>query len=59
MKMYERFDAHINVILTTALVGGQCQLHARPLYPRGIGPRFPLDRRLGGPQSRFEQRGEE
>jgi hypothetical protein len=24
----------------------------RPLYPRGKSPRYPLDRRLGGPQSR-------
>jgi hypothetical protein len=25
---------------------------ARPLYPRGNSPRYPLDRRLGGPQNR-------
>jgi hypothetical protein len=30
-----------------------------PLYPRGKRPRYPLERRLGGPQSRFERRGEE
>jgi hypothetical protein len=24
----------------------------RPLYPRGKSPRYPLDRRLGGPQGR-------
>jgi hypothetical protein len=24
----------------------------RPLYPQGKSPRYPLDRRLGGPQSR-------
>jgi hypothetical protein len=29
------------------------------LYPRGKSPRCPLDRRLGGPQSRSGQRGEE
>jgi hypothetical protein len=23
----------------------------RPIYPRGKSPRYPLDRRLGGPQS--------
>jgi hypothetical protein len=30
----------------------------RPLYPRGKSPRYPLDRRLGGPQSqsgRYEE----
>jgi hypothetical protein len=30
----------------------------RPLYPRGNSPAYPLDRRLGGPQSRCG-RGEE
>jgi hypothetical protein len=30
----------------------------QPLYPRGKYPRYPLDRRLGGPQSRSERRGE-
>jgi hypothetical protein len=30
-----------------------------PLYPRGKSPRYPLDRRLGGPQSRSERFGEE
>jgi hypothetical protein len=31
----------------------------RPLYPRGKIPQCPLDRRLGGPQSRSGRRGEE
>jgi hypothetical protein len=31
----------------------------RPLYPQGKNRRHPLDRRLGGPQSRFEHGGEE
>jgi hypothetical protein len=30
-----------------------------PLYPRGKRPRFPLDRRLGGPQCRSGSGGEE
>jgi hypothetical protein len=29
-----------------------------PLYPRGKSPRYPLDRRLGGPQSQSGRRGE-
>jgi hypothetical protein len=33
-------------------VGGQ-------LYPQGKGPWYPLDRRLGGPQSRSGRGGEE
>jgi hypothetical protein len=30
-----------------------------PLYPPGNNPRYPLDRRLGRPQSRSRRRGEE
>jgi hypothetical protein len=34
------------------------QRHAlAALYPRGKDPRYPLDRRLGGPQSRSGHRG--
>jgi hypothetical protein len=29
-----------------------------PLYPQGKSPCYPLDRRLGGPQSRSERGGE-
>jgi hypothetical protein len=35
------------------------RLTLRPLYPPGNSPRCRLDRRLGGPQSRSGQRGEE
>jgi len=35
------------------------QLHALPLYPQGKSPWYPLDRRLGGPQSCSGQGGEE
>jgi hypothetical protein len=31
----------------------------RPLYPQGNSPPFPLDRRLGGPQSRSGRGGQE
>jgi hypothetical protein len=31
----------------------------RPLYPQGKSPLYPLDRRLGGPQSRSGRGGEE
>jgi hypothetical protein len=31
----------------------------RPIYPQGKGPWFPLDRRLGGPQSRSGRGGED
>jgi hypothetical protein len=35
------------------------QLHAPPLYPQEKIPWYPLDRRLGGPQSRSGGGGEE
>jgi hypothetical protein len=46
--------------LTSALDGGECSA-SRPgrLYPRGKRPWYPLDRRLGGPQSRSGRGGEE
>jgi hypothetical protein len=31
----------------------------RPLYPQGKSPSYPLDRSLGGPQSRSGRGGEE
>jgi hypothetical protein len=31
----------------------------RQLYPKGNSPRYPLDRRFGGPQSRSGRREEE
>jgi hypothetical protein len=34
-------------------------LTPRPLYPQGKSPWYPLDRRLGGPQSRSGRGGEE
>jgi hypothetical protein len=41
--------------LGTRGVSGQRHAQAA-LYPRGQDPRYPLDRRLGGPQSRSGHR---
>jgi hypothetical protein len=43
----------------SALDGTSGQLHTSPALPRGKSPRYPLNRRLGGPQSRSERFGEE
>jgi hypothetical protein len=43
----------------TSAVVGVVSFTFWPLYPRGKRPRYPLDRRLGGPQNRSERRGEE
>jgi hypothetical protein len=43
---------------TSALDGVSGQRHApAAFYSRGKDPRYPLDRRLGGPQSRSGHRG--
>jgi hypothetical protein len=50
-------DVYIQIFLTSALAEGG-QLHAPAALPPGKKPRYPLDRRLGGPQSRSERREE-
>jgi hypothetical protein len=40
-------------------MGVSVQLHAPAIYPQGKSSWYPLDRRLGGPQSRFGHGGEE
>jgi hypothetical protein len=50
-KEERRYSSY--TFLTAALDGVSDQRHTpAALYPRGKGPRYPLDRRLGGPQSR-------
>jgi hypothetical protein len=43
--------------LTSALVGGDGQLHAMAALTRGRSPRYPLLRRLSEPQSRSGRHG--
>jgi hypothetical protein len=45
--------------LSSALDGGVVSFMPRPLYPHGKSPWCPLDRRLGGLQSRSGRGGEE
>jgi hypothetical protein len=60
MKAYGGVDVWIHIFLTLALAGGEWSAsRPGPLYPRGNRPRYPLDRRLGGPQSLAGQCGEE
>jgi hypothetical protein len=44
--------------LTSALEGVSGQLHAPAALPQGKSPWYPLDRSLGGPQSRSGRGGE-
>jgi hypothetical protein len=59
MKAYRGVDVGIHISLTWALAGIEWSAsHPAALTP-GKEPPYPLDRRLGGPQSRSERRGEE
>jgi hypothetical protein len=55
MKAYGGED----VQLTSSLVGSECSASRPSRFTTGKEPRYPLGRRLGGPQSRSGQRGEE
>jgi hypothetical protein len=53
MRAYGEVDAYIRICLTSTLVGVEWS-PTRPgrFTPRGKSPRYPLNRSLGGPQSR-------
>jgi hypothetical protein len=59
MEAYRRKGGELLLILNLGhLMGVSGQRHAPvALYPLGKDPRYPLDRRLGGPQSRSGRRG--
>jgi hypothetical protein len=48
-------DVQTHIFLTSALAGGEWSASRSG----GKSPRYPLDRRLGGPQSQSGRRGEE
>jgi hypothetical protein len=60
MKTYGGVDVYIHVFLTSALLGGERSV-SRPgrFIPTEIDPRYALDRKLGGPQSRSGRHEEE
>jgi hypothetical protein len=59
MKTFRGMDVWTQVFLTSALIGGEwlalLYVMSLPLYPRERAPRYQLDRRLHGPQSRSGQ----
>jgi hypothetical protein len=57
MKTYAGVDVQIHIFLTSAL-DRVVSFTPRSLYPPGKSLRYPLDRRLGEPQSRCGRRGE-
>jgi hypothetical protein len=59
MKAYEGVDVYIHIFLTSAIAGGEWSASRSDHFTPGErAPRYPLDRRLGGPQSRSGRRGE-
>jgi hypothetical protein len=59
MKKYGGVDVQIHVFLTSALVGGEWSDSRPGRFTPGKSPRYPLDRRLGGPQNRSGGHGKE
>jgi hypothetical protein len=57
MKKYERVEVHLHAFITSALDGGNDQLHASAALPPGRRPLYILDRKLGGPQSQSGRGG--
>jgi hypothetical protein len=51
MKAYWGMELKLHAFLTLALDGGEWPA-SRPLYPQRQSPWYPLDKELGGPQSR-------
>jgi hypothetical protein len=60
METYRGNGGTVPHILDIALDGGKWSVSFTPrtLYPQGKNPWYPLDRRLGGPQSRSGRGGE-
>jgi hypothetical protein len=52
MKEYGGVDVQIHIFLTSELARGVVSFTPRPLYHRRKSPQYPLDRTLGGSQSR-------
>jgi hypothetical protein len=60
MKTYGGVDVYIHVFLTSALIRGEWSAsRCGRSYYLGKNPQYTLNRRLGGPQSRFGQCEEE
>jgi hypothetical protein len=60
MKTYGGGDVQIDIFLSSARTRGKWSaLLPGRFTPRGKSPRYQLDRRWGGPQSRSGRRGEE
>jgi hypothetical protein len=59
MKANGVVDVEIHIFLTSALAGGEWSASRPGRFTPGKEPRYSLDRRLDGPQSRYGRRGEE
>jgi hypothetical protein len=59
MKTYGGVDVYIHIFLTSTLAGDEWLVSRSVRFTTGErAPRYPLDRRLGGPQSRSGGREE-
>jgi hypothetical protein len=59
MKMYGAVEVYLHVFLASEVDGGEWSASRTGRFTTGErAPRYSLDRRLGGPQSRTEHDGE-
>jgi hypothetical protein len=58
METYGGVEVQLHAFLTSAIDGGG-QRHALAALPPGKRPRYPLEKRLGGPQSLPGRYGEQ
>jgi hypothetical protein len=59
MKAYWGVEVYLQTFLNSTLDGGDGQPYAPAALPSGKSPRYPWNRRLGGPQSQFGRGGED
>jgi hypothetical protein len=59
MKVYVGMDSQIHIFLTSALAGGEWSASCPYRFTPRESPQYPLDWRLGEPQSWSERRGEQ
>jgi len=57
MKTYEGVEVQLHAFLTAALGGFELSVSRPGRFTLGKSPRYPLERRLGGPQIRCGRGG--
>jgi len=59
MKAYWRVEVQLNTFFELSLDGGEWSASCLSCFTHRVRALYPLDRRLGGPQSHYGHSGEE